>query len=75
MVSKSFSILFAAIFFLLSRADAQQLKQKPIAEYISYSSVPGYFLQDLNTTNTTTFDFVSYHYLIEPFPKHGTIFN
>ncbi|KAN0121770.1 phosphoglycerate mutase-like protein [Hyaloscypha variabilis] len=59
MLSKSFSIPFAGIFFLLSRADAQQLKQKPIAEYISYSSVPGYFLQDLNTTNTSTFDFVA----------------
>lgn len=34
------------------------LKQKPLIEYIQYTSVPGYFLQDLNTTNTSTFDFV-----------------
>lgn len=27
-------------------------------ETISYSTVPGYFLQDLNTTNPSTFDFV-----------------
>ena len=27
--------------------------------YIQYSTVPGYFLQDLNSTNATTFDFVS----------------
>jgi broad specificity phosphatase PhoE len=26
---------------------------------IHYSTVPGYFLQDLNTTNSTTFDFVA----------------
>jgi len=69
MASKTFSILFAAILFLLSNAEAQQLKQKPIAEYISYSSVPGYFLQDLNSTNVTTFDFVRYYYLIKPIPK------
>lgn len=29
-------------------------------EYIQYSVVPGYFLQDLNTTNASTFDFVRY---------------
>ena len=28
----------------------------------NYSTVPGYFLQDLNTTNATTFDYVSDNY-------------
>lgn len=27
--------------------------------YIQYSTVPGYFLQDDNSTNATTFDYVS----------------
>lgn len=27
--------------------------------YINFSTVPGYFLQDLNSTNASTFDFVS----------------
>lgn len=26
--------------------------------YIQYSTVTGYFLQDVNTTNATTFDYV-----------------
>ena len=64
MVSKSLTFSFAAIFFYLFRAQAEQLKQKLISEYISYSSVPGHFLQDLSTTNITTFDFVSYLYPI-----------
>ena len=29
------------------------------ATIINFSTVPGYFLQDLNSTNATTFDFVS----------------
>ena len=28
------------------------------AEHIVYSTVPGFFLQDLNTTNASTFDYV-----------------
>jgi hypothetical protein len=39
-------------------AQAVNLKQKPLNQYIQYSSVPGYFLQDSNSTNQTTFDFV-----------------
>jgi len=27
--------------------------------YIQYSTVTGYFLQDINSTNATTFDYVS----------------
>jgi hypothetical protein len=29
------------------------------SSYIQYSTVPGYFLQDDNSTNATTFDYVS----------------
>lgn len=32
--------------------------------YIQYSTVPGYFLQDDNSTNATTFDYVSKSMLI-----------
>lgn len=28
------------------------------ATYINYTTVTGYFLQDINTTNATTFDYV-----------------
>jgi hypothetical protein len=30
-----------------------------VAAYIQYSTVTGYFLQDNNATNATTFDYVS----------------
>lgn len=58
MGSASLTFLTATFIYLLSGVGAIQLKQKPLAEYISYSSVPGYFLQDSNSTNVTTFDFV-----------------
>jgi hypothetical protein len=64
------SLLFLTIAVLLhlaSSTNATQLKQKPLAEYISYYSVLGFFLQDLNSTNTSTFNFVPYHPEI-PFP-------
>lgn len=50
----------AVVALALSGAAAQgvNLKQKPLNQYIQYSTVPGYFLQDLNSTNQTTFDFV-----------------
>ncbi|KUJ16758.1 phosphoglycerate mutase-like protein [Mollisia scopiformis] len=47
------------IFAIFCATQAHQLKQKPLAQYISYSSVPGYFLQDNNSTNSSTFDFVA----------------
>ncbi|KAE8447826.1 hypothetical protein EG329_010055 [Mollisiaceae sp. DMI_Dod_QoI] len=51
--------LLATFFSVLPVIQAAQLKQKPLAEYISYTSVPGYFLQDNNATNASTFDFVA----------------
>jgi hypothetical protein len=54
----SVAFLFTALTHLLSGVNAAQLKQKPLAEYISYTSVPGYFLQDNNATNASTFNFV-----------------
>ena len=60
MGSTTLVFLIAVVFiYLLSGARAIQLKQKPLAEYISYTSVPGYFLQDSNATNASTFNFVS----------------
>jgi hypothetical protein len=59
-MAKFFGVLaiVALAFGSNSAAQAVNLKQKPLIEYIQYTSVPGYFLQDLNTTNTSTFDFV-----------------
>jgi hypothetical protein len=61
MLSCLRSIAVAAL--ALSGAAAQNLKQKPVITYIEYSSVPGYFLQDSNTTNPSTFDFVRRQFL------------
>lgn len=52
------SIAVAALVLSTTAAQAVNLKQKPLNEYIQYTSVPGYFLQDSNSTNQTTFDFV-----------------
>jgi len=35
------------------------LLQAVSGSYLQYSTVQGYFLQDLNTTNATTFDYVN----------------
>lgn len=61
MRSQYFVKIVSAFFSVLSVAQAVQLKQKPLAEYIQYTSVPNYFLQDSNSTNATTFSFVSFH--------------
>jgi hypothetical protein len=34
------------------------LTSAAMSHHIQYSTVTGYFLQDLNTTNVTTFDYV-----------------
>lgn len=39
--------------------------------YIEYSTVTGYFLQDLNSTNATTFDYVSGHKKMNSTPAHA----
>jgi hypothetical protein len=52
------SIVVAALAMSSVAAQAVNLKQKPLNQYIQYSSVPGYFLQDSNATNQSTFDFV-----------------
>jgi hypothetical protein len=64
MIFRPLPHVFAVISLYLFEAEAVQLKQKPLAEYISYTSVPGYFLEDLNSTNTTTFDFVRRYNLL-----------
>ena len=57
MLPQSLLRFAAGILGLVSLTQAAP--QKPILEYISYTSVPGFFLQDSNTTNPSTFDFVS----------------
>jgi hypothetical protein len=57
MLPQSLLRFAAGILGLVSLTQA--VPQKPILEYISYTSVPGFFLQDSNTTNPSTFDFVS----------------
>jgi hypothetical protein len=52
------SIAVAALAVSGVVADAANLKQKPLLQYIQYSSVPGYFVQDDPSTNPSTFDFV-----------------
>ena len=52
------SIAVAALAVSGVVADTVNLKQKPVLQYIQYSSVPGYFLQDNSSTNPSTFDFV-----------------
>jgi hypothetical protein len=50
-----FRCLLAALFSRASFASSNSI--------IEYSTVPGYFLQDLNTTDASSFDFVSLFYL------------
>jgi hypothetical protein len=57
MLPQSLLRFAAGILGLVSLTHAAP--QKPILEYISYTSVPGLFLQDSNTTDSSTFDFVS----------------
>ena len=52
-------VALAVLALSSAAAQAVNLKQKPLNQYIQYNSVPGYFLQDSNSTNQTTFDFVS----------------
>jgi hypothetical protein len=58
------SVVTAALAVYGASAQAVNLKQKPLNQYIKYTSVPGYFLQDSTSTNQTTFDFVR-----RPFPS------
>ena len=71
-MAKCFGIIAVVALAFASNVASQavNLKPKPVIEYIQYSSVPGYFLQDLNTTNTSTFDFVG-----NPFPITRQLFN
>lgn len=52
------TVVTAALAVYGASAQAVNLKQKPLNQYIQYTSVPGYFLQDSKSTNQTTFDFV-----------------
>ena len=52
------SIAVAALALSSAVAQGVNLKQKPLIQYIEYTSVDGYFLQDSNSTNPSTFDFV-----------------
>jgi hypothetical protein len=47
----------AAASLLASTAAAQSLNGT--SGYINYTTVTGYFLQDISTTNASTFDYVS----------------
>lgn len=57
------SIATAALAVYGAAAQSVNLKQKPLNQYIQYTSVPGYFLQDSTATNTSTFDFVRREFL------------
>ena len=63
-VSKDITTVTAATTFSEATASTAAASTSGVAihggqGYINYSTVPGYFLQDLNSTNASTFDFVS----------------